>query len=124
MVYKKALEVGLVKPLQPRAPPNPLPRSYNSEEYCEYHQGAGHKTDMCKNLRHRIQYVIDNKLILLPKPGPNISTNPLPNYQQAGVSHITSEDTPTDCTTSIKPSESHCCVLDLNDFVDEVNAMT
>ena len=102
----------------PRVPPNPLPRSYNAEEYCEYHQGAGHKTDMCKNLRHRIQDLIDSKLILPPMPGSNITTNPLPNHQ-AGVSHIAAEDSLTDCTTSITPAEGHCCVLDLNDFVDK-----
>ena len=54
VVYKKALAANMVKPLEPKAPPNPLPKSYNAKEYREYHQGAGHKTDACKNLRHRI----------------------------------------------------------------------
>ena len=127
LVYKKALEAGLIKPLEPRALPNPLPRGHNANEYCDYHQEPRHKTDVCRNLRHRIQDLIDNKLILPPRPRPNITTNPLPNHGQAEISHIDCDnETPTDCTLLIRSIEepSYCCVLDLNNYVDEVNAMT
>ena len=67
VVYKEAWKVGLIRPLEPRAPPKPLPKGYNINEYCDYHQGLGHKTDQCKNLRHRVQDLIDGKFIIPPK---------------------------------------------------------
>ena len=80
VVYKKVLAANLVKPLEPKAPPNPLPKSYNANEYCEYHQGAGHKTDTCQKLRHRIQDLVDNGDIIPIGSKPNINTNPLPRH--------------------------------------------
>ena len=96
VVYRKALAANLLKPLEPRAPPNPLPRNYNANEHCEYHQGPGHKTDACKNLRHKIQDLVESGDIIPVNPKPNINTNPLPHHT---VSHIDDSEPITDPTS-------------------------
>ena len=98
IVYKKALAANLVKPLEPKAPSNPLPKSYNANEYCEYHQGAGHKTDACKNLRHRIQDLVDSGDIIPIDAKPNINTNPLPRHS---INHINDTEPTADPTSLI-----------------------
>ncbi|KAK9282579.1 hypothetical protein L1049_010796 [Liquidambar formosana] len=75
---------GHLQALAPRPLPNPIPPRYNLNEFCHFHQMAGHKTDNCARLRHEIQDLIDNKKIPKPREGvePNIHQNPLPEYQR------------------------------------------
>ena len=54
---------------------------------CAYHQGPGHDTNSCYNLRHAIQDLIDTKVIALPTR-PNITSNPLPNHNFGRGSRI------------------------------------
>src|ERR1051326_6344816 len=68
-----------MNPLQARPPPNPLPKNFRANEYCDYHQGAGHKTVNCWTLKNKIQDLVDNGTIL-PVNQPNINSNPLPNH--------------------------------------------
>ena len=64
--------------------PNPIPPTWNLNEYCHYHQKSGHKIDNCFCLKHEIQDLIDNSL---PNPNiitkPNIRKSPLPDYHRA-----------------------------------------
>ncbi|KAF5931582.1 hypothetical protein HYC85_027753 [Camellia sinensis] len=86
MPLSKALGVlirkGHLKPLEPRPLPNPLPPFYNPAKYCVYHQQYGHDNDQCFRLRHEIQHLIDNRVIVPPEK-PNVTTNPLPPHNQA-----------------------------------------
>ena len=77
--YQKLKVKGLLKPLDPRPIPNPLPSMFDVNKRCAYHQGRGHDTDNCFGLRHAIQNLIDNKVIA-PPTRPSITNNPLPNH--------------------------------------------
>ena len=63
MTLSEALEKlqakGLLKPLDPKPIPHPMPRSYNPNAHYKYDQGVGHMTDKCFHLRHDIQDLID-----------------------------------------------------------------
>ncbi|KAF5932597.1 hypothetical protein HYC85_028768 [Camellia sinensis] len=73
---------GHLKPLEPRPLPEKLPPSHNPAKYCSFHQQHGHDTDQCFRLRHEIQDLIDNGVIVPPEK-PNVITNPLPPHDQA-----------------------------------------
>ena len=78
-VYNKLKAKGLLKPLDPRPIPNPLPSRFNVNKRCAYHQGPGHETDRCFTIRYAIQDLIDNKVIA-PPTRPSITNNHLPNH--------------------------------------------
>ena len=63
---------GLLKPLDPKPIPHPMPTRYNPNAHCRYHQRKGHTTDRCYNLRHAIQDLIDQQVITLP----SLASNP------------------------------------------------
>ena len=76
MTLSEALEKlqakGLLKPLDPKPKPHPVPRRYNLNAYCRYHQGKGHTTDGCHSLRHAIQDLIDQQVIIPPSAASNL----------------------------------------------------
>ena len=78
-VFDKLKAKGLLKPLDPRRIPNPLPSRFDVNKRCAYHQGPSHDTDRCFTLRHAIQDLIDNKVIA-PPTRPSLTNNPLPNH--------------------------------------------
>ena len=76
MTLSEALEKlqakGLLKPLGPTPIPQPVPRRYNLNAHCRYHQGECHTTDGCHSLRHAIQDLIDQQVITPP----SLASNP------------------------------------------------
>ena len=86
-VYDKLKAKGLLKPLDLRLIPNPLPLRFNVNKRCAYHQGPGHETDRCFTLRHAIYDLIDSKVIAQPTR-PSITNNPLPNHNFGKGSRI------------------------------------
>ena len=78
-VFEKLKAKGLLKPLDPRPIPNPLPARFDESKRCAYHQSPSHGTDKCFGLRHAIQDLIDTKMIASPTR-PSITNNPLPNH--------------------------------------------
>jgi len=58
-VFEKLRSRDLLKPLDPRPPPNPLPKNYNENEYCKFHQTKSHQTNRCYHLHHEIQDLLD-----------------------------------------------------------------
>ena len=78
-VFEKLKAKGLLKPLDPRPIPNPLPTRFDVTKRSAYYKSPGHDTDKCFGLRHEIQDLIDNKVISLPTR-PSITNNPLPNH--------------------------------------------
>ncbi|KAF5934616.1 hypothetical protein HYC85_030787 [Camellia sinensis] len=78
MPLSKALQIltrkGHLKPLEPRPLPSNLPLSHDATQYCVYHQQAGHTTDNCFRLRHEVQDLIDDKVILPPSSTKSVTT--------------------------------------------------
>ena len=77
-MFEKLKAKGLLKPLDPRPIPNPLPTWFDVTKRCAYHQSPGHDTDKFFGLHHAIQDLIDNKVIASPTR-PSITNNSLPN---------------------------------------------
>ena len=77
-VFDKLKAKGLLKPLDPRPIPNPLPSRFDVNKICAYHQVPSHETDNFFTLCHAIQDLIDNKVIVL-SIRPSINNNPLSN---------------------------------------------
>ena len=63
---EKIQDKGGLKPLDPKPIPHLMPRSYNPNAHCKYHQGGGHTTDKCFHLRRDIQDLIDQQVITPP----------------------------------------------------------
>ncbi|KAJ9159639.1 hypothetical protein P3X46_025130 [Hevea brasiliensis] len=78
-VFKRLKARGLLQPLVPRPPPNPLPPNYNANLYCQFYQTHGHDTDKCFRLKHEVHDLIDAKKIADLENRPNTRTNPMPN---------------------------------------------
>ena len=78
-VFDKLKAKGLLKPLDLRPIPNPLPLKFDVNKRCAYHQIPGHDTNCCFTLHYAIQDLIDNKVVALPTR-PSITNNPLPNH--------------------------------------------
>ena len=78
-VFEKLKAKGILKPLDPRPIPNPLPARFDVTKRYAYHQSPSHDTDKCFGILHTIQDLIDNKVIA-PPIRPNITNNLLPNH--------------------------------------------
>ena len=78
-MFEKLKTKGLLKPLDPRPIPNPLPFRFDVIKRCAYDQSPGHDTNKCFGLHHAIQDLKDNKVIG-PPTRPSITNNPLPNH--------------------------------------------
>ena len=65
--FEKLAKSGVLKPLEPRPLPDVLPPTHKPNEFCKYHQQAGHNTDVCYKLRHAIQDLIDQGKIPNPE---------------------------------------------------------
>ncbi|XP_077247313.1 uncharacterized protein LOC143887087 isoform X2 [Tasmannia lanceolata] len=79
VALKKLLRDKKITLLEPREAPNPLPKYWRRDQYCEFHQSVGHLTDRCMALRHRIQDKIEAKEIAV-EALPNVTRNPLPTH--------------------------------------------
>ena len=86
-VFDKLKVKGLLKPLDPRPIPNPLPSRFDVNKRCAYHQVLCHETNCFFTLCHAIQDLIDNKVIVSPTR-PSIFNNPLPNHNFGKGSRI------------------------------------
>lgn len=92
--YHELLKAKHLTPIPPKPLPSPLPPTFNPVLTCEYHsEGQGHDTESCFSLRHKIQDLIDNKVIntqeAQPPSAPNVNTNPLTNH---AINLITGEE--------------------------------
>ena len=88
-VFEKLKAKELLKPLDPRPIPNPLPARFDVSKRCAYHQSPGHDTDKCFSLRYAIQDLIYTKVIASPTR-PSITNNLLPNHNFGRGSRINS----------------------------------
>ena len=77
------MEGRLLTPLAPKPVPQPVPPCFRLDLHCSYHQGPGHDTDHCNDLRHAIQDLIDQGLVNLGHP--SVTTNPFPTHSTHAV---------------------------------------
>ncbi|XP_077220119.1 uncharacterized protein LOC143854169 [Tasmannia lanceolata] len=93
VILRKLVKDGQLKLMAQKPPPKVLPRFYNKDEYCEYHQGLGHITNRCRSLKFAIQDLIDRDRPIWP--GFNANQNPSPRRvdisQAATKSNLTVE---------------------------------
>ncbi|KAF5933752.1 hypothetical protein HYC85_029923 [Camellia sinensis] len=78
MPLSKALRIlaekGHLKPLEPRPLSGHLPPGHDVTQYCAYHQQTGYRTDNCFRLRHEVQDLFDNGVIIPPSLAMSIVT--------------------------------------------------
>jgi len=87
-LFERLRVAGLIQPVDARAI-NPTTKFFRADQRCAYHSGgAGHDTEGCINLKHKIQDLIDNRVITLQAPAPNVNLNTLPNHGGATINMI------------------------------------
>ena len=78
MPLSKALRIltekGHLKPLEPQPLPAHLPPGHDATQYYAYHQQTGHTTDICFRLRHEVQELFDNGVVLPPSSAKSVTT--------------------------------------------------
>ncbi|KAL0004862.1 hypothetical protein SO802_012423 [Lithocarpus litseifolius] len=89
-LYAYLLEKKLVTTIFARPKDGPPLLGFDPSKKCEHHFGAKERTlEECTNLRHRIQDLIDNKLVQFDNTArPNIITNLLPPHQEGNMNAI------------------------------------
>ena len=65
---------GHLKPLEPRPLLKNLPFTHDAALYCAYHQQTGHSIDGGFRLRHEVQDLINNEVILPPTSAKSVTT--------------------------------------------------
>lgn len=59
----------------------PYPSCFDSNSICDFHARApGNSTEECKELKNRVQDLIDSKVISFTPQGPNINNNHIPGH--------------------------------------------
>ena len=108
--YENLTSNGFIKPLDPTPMSNPVPPTWNLNEYCHFHKKSSHKTDNCFHLKHKRQDPIDNGTFpnqnIITKP--NIRKNPLLDFHQALPPYqnwVQVEEIDWDCSKLIETME-------------------
>ncbi|KAK4722428.1 hypothetical protein R3W88_012661 [Solanum pinnatisectum] len=66
---------------------------YRPDQRCAYHSNnVGHDTKDCINLKHKIQDLIDQKVVSLQTVEPNVNSNLLPNHGSVIINMIETDD--------------------------------
>ncbi|KAK4738129.1 hypothetical protein R3W88_001826 [Solanum pinnatisectum] len=81
-----------IHPVGPK-PVDTSSKFYRPEQRCAYHSNSvGHDTEDCINLKHKIQDLIDQKVVSLQTVEPNVNSNPLPNHGGVTINMIETDD--------------------------------
>lgn len=79
-LFERLKSAGLIQTIDPKII-NVNSKFYRSDLHSAYHSGgAGHNTEDCINLKHKIQDLIDQKVITLHTVTPNVNSNLMPNH--------------------------------------------
>ena len=91
-LYPILIEKNLISPVVPRPYNGPQRRDFDQNSTCDFHFGeVGHTVNNCQQLRHRVQDLIDHGILKF-EGLPNITTNPLPNHPEGGVTMVEIEE--------------------------------
>lgn len=75
--------------LRELTPPIILPPGYDMNAQCEFHLRApDHAIENCKDLKYKVQYLIDSKDISFMPNGPSVNNNPMPLQANPLVSMV------------------------------------
>ena len=125
-VFDKLKAKGLLKPLNPKPIPNPLPSMFDVNKRCAYHQGPGHDIDNCFGLCHTIQDLIDNKVTALPTK-PSITNNPLPNHnfrKGPRINCLMTEERSKEDLSDLIYNLSKCFMMTWEELMDRTSTTT
>ncbi|XP_077239764.1 uncharacterized protein LOC143880678 [Tasmannia lanceolata] len=78
VILKKLIRDRKIKLPDIRPIPDPLPKYWRLDQYCEYHRNSGHLTERCLALKHAIQNMIEKGDLAVGQP--NTTQNPFPNH--------------------------------------------
>ena len=122
--YENLSSKGFIKPLDPTPMPNPIPSTWNLNEYCHYHQKFGHKTDNCFCLKYEIQDLIDNGTLQNPNiiTKPNIRKKPSPDYHRAPPPYqnwVQVDEIEWDCSKLIETTNVNINAVEVQGIWDE-----
>ena len=122
--YENLSFKGFIKPLDPTLMPNPIPPTWNFNEYFHYHKKSDHKTDNCFRLKHEIQDLINNGT--LPNPNiitkPNIRKSPLLDYHRAPPPYqnwVQVDEVESDCSKLIETTNVNINVMEVQEIWDK-----
>lgn len=66
---------------------------YRPNQKCSNHSNnIGYDTEECINLKHKIQDLIDQKVVSLQTVSPNVNNNPFPNNGGVTINMIEADD--------------------------------
>ncbi|KAK4734356.1 hypothetical protein R3W88_008617 [Solanum pinnatisectum] len=84
-LFERLTAAGYIHPVGPK-PIDTSSKFYRPDQRCAYlSNGVGHDTEDCINLKHKIQDLIDQKVVSLQTVAPNVNSNPLSNHRGAIV---------------------------------------
>ncbi len=63
-IFDHMCKRGHLKSVDPTPYPNPLPKNWDTSLYYHFHQKTGHNTDEYMQLKHEIQDLIDQNVII------------------------------------------------------------
>ncbi|XP_055803406.1 uncharacterized protein LOC129872442 [Solanum dulcamara] len=87
-LFERLKAAGMIQTIDPENI-NVNSKLYKPDLYYAYHSGgAGHITEDCINLKHKIQDLIDQKVVTLQTAGPNVNNNPPSNHGGVTINMI------------------------------------
>ncbi|KAK4737954.1 hypothetical protein R3W88_001651 [Solanum pinnatisectum] len=91
-LFERLNAAGYIHPVGSR-PIDTSSKFYRPDQRCAYHSNnVGHDIDDCINLKHKIQDLIDQKVVSLQTVEPNVNSNPLPNHGGVTINMIETDD--------------------------------
>ncbi|XP_049405306.1 uncharacterized protein LOC125868788 [Solanum stenotomum] len=91
-LFERLKSAGLIQTIDPNNI-NVNSKLYRSDLHCAYHSGgAGHITENYINLKHKIQDLIDQKVVTLQTATPNVDSNPMPNHGGVTINMVEVEE--------------------------------
>ncbi|XP_049345800.1 uncharacterized protein LOC125810336 [Solanum verrucosum] len=91
-LFERLNAAGYIYPVGPK-PVDTSSKFYRPDQRCAYHSNSvGHDTEDCINLKHKIQDLIDQKMVSLQTVEPNVNSNPLPNHGGVTINMIETDD--------------------------------
>lgn len=79
-LFERLKSAGLIQIIDPKNI-NVNSKLYRPDLHCAYHSGGvGHITEDCINLKHKIQDLIDEKIVTFQTTTLNVNSNPMPHH--------------------------------------------
>jgi len=92
-VFEKLKRLNMIEPI-PQNYVDPHAKGFNPTIRCAYHSDApGHSTEDCRNLRRKVEEMIQTKMIVVQNDDPpNVTKNPLPAHSDVHFIEMICDD--------------------------------